>query len=527
MKRKVQPASVFERRWIGEEVKMEDFRFDLKVGWSLSLSLSLRLRLWQAFSFLENLEDVFVPWKRDRAGNTFGFVKLSNVKEVDTWINRLKEVKIDGAVIGVNLAKFNRDGSKTAAPSTGERVSVFSRLTFDKSARYVQSSMNTGQNLKPRNNDGRSYCDVVNQKNVFKSGTTIELPPLNTDTKKKWEFKSLVGEAKDIEIPNNLKLHLTGLVEEGPLLRYLGGLKVLVSFSNIEEADDFLRNKSEIWAIWLSRLYVWDGIPPLFKRVAWIKVIGVPVSLWDCHVLNRIGERCGRPLVKSEASAEDGNMSGDRMAILVSTGKRISLEMNITWKDHMFSVWVEEITGLWSPAFLSDDSPDVSDVGLSPEFEESSEYGGVKSKSCMLDSEPSCMGNNMDSSSPKVVSQEQDCDFPITPRVAAVADQEEREGVGHVDEDFNSPQVGPYLDPTRPSFIPTRSKRNSHKNIVAQNVAIPDLNDVVEIGDNSDPFNLREIFRIEEEERIAAIGVELSQDSPVMEDGGAEEVVNR
>ncbi|MFS7914272.1 hypothetical protein Hanom_Chr02g00151441 [Helianthus anomalus] len=56
-----------------------------------------------------------------------------------------------------------------------------------------------------------------------------------------------------------------------------------------------------VWEKWFTRLYVWDGIPPLFERVAWVKVLGVPVSLWDGHIVNRIGERCGRLLVKSEA----------------------------------------------------------------------------------------------------------------------------------------------------------------------------------------------------------------------------------
>ncbi|KAJ0451911.1 hypothetical protein HanRHA438_Chr15g0715361 [Helianthus annuus] len=129
------------------------------------------------------------------------------------------------------------------------------------------------------------------------------------EAKKQWEFKSLVGEAKDIEFLNNLKIHHVGLVEEGPMLRYLEGLKVLITFSNKEEANNFLRTRGEEWASWFSRLYVWEGIPPLFERVAWIKVIGVPVLLWDRHVLNRIGERCGRILVKSEASFEDGNMA--------------------------------------------------------------------------------------------------------------------------------------------------------------------------------------------------------------------------
>ncbi|XP_021972031.1 uncharacterized protein LOC110867210 [Helianthus annuus] len=69
--------------------------------------------LWKAFDHLDNLEDVFVPTKRDRAGNKFGFIKLSHASDTEWWIEKLKEVRVGGAVIGVNRAKFNRDGSKS------------------------------------------------------------------------------------------------------------------------------------------------------------------------------------------------------------------------------------------------------------------------------------------------------------------------------------------------------------------------------------------------------------------------------
>ncbi|KAJ0435378.1 putative RNA recognition motif domain, nucleotide-binding alpha-beta plait domain superfamily [Helianthus annuus] len=388
-----------------------------------------RDRLWRAFGFLENLEDVIVPWKRDRAGNTFGFLKLSNVKEVDIWIDRLKEVKIDGAVIGVNLAKFNRHGSKIETPFAGERVSVFSRLKFEKTFRQERLSKYASDHSNHCRNDGRSYSDVVHPQKLINTGISLELPPLNTDSKKKCEFKSLVGEAKDLETLNNLKFHLAGLVDEGPMLRYLGGLKVLVTKSIIEEADEFLRNQSEVWASWFSRLYVWDGTPPLFERVAWIKVFGVPASLWDRHVLNRIGERCGRLLVKSDVSPDDGNLAEDRMAILVHTGKPISMEMNLVWKNHSLKVWVEEIIGHWSTDFLSNESSELSDAGRSPEVAVSSEFGGRKWLGCLSDVEPSCMGIHNAGTYSKTAAHGEDCDFPS---VSHVADLD-----GHVEQGHN------------------------------------------------------------------------------------------
>ncbi|MFS8034713.1 hypothetical protein Hanom_Chr17g01584471 [Helianthus anomalus] len=294
------------------------------------------MTLWRDFEHLENLEDAFLSFKKNRGGNRFSFIKLSNVHEPDLWIEKLKEIRIDGAIINVNLALFNRDGSKVEKKFNGERVSVFDRL--GKGIPEIQGNQNVrkettvqGVNSHP-SFGGRSYCSVLkNQKFPVISMDRLEvaLPPMNTDSKKNMEYKSLVGETKDIEILNNLK----DTLEEGM-------------------ADNYLRLRVNKREQWFSRLYMWDGIPLVFDRVAWIKVLGVPVSLWDRHVLNKIGKRCGRLLVKFEASFEDGNMAEDRMAILIGSGKRLSEEVTLMWKEHKLTVWVEEIAGQWCPDFL-------------------------------------------------------------------------------------------------------------------------------------------------------------------------------
>ncbi|KAF5758506.1 putative RNA recognition motif domain, nucleotide-binding alpha-beta plait domain superfamily [Helianthus annuus] len=281
--------------------------------------------LWQAFGHFNNLEDAFVPFKKDRSGNKFGFLKLSNVKEPEECIDSLKKVRIDGAVVGVNIAKYNRDGSKVDPNNSGNRVFVFERLHgLVQSSNLVEAMPGPGIDQHRK----KTYCSVVKASGV-ENMVTISLPPMNSVTKKSLEFKSLIGEVKDIDILNNLKVFLSGITEEGLNLKYLGGLKVLLCFNSPEEVEDFRYSKMELWEKWFSRLYLWEGIPPIFERIAWIKILGVPLSLWDHHVINKIGERCSRILVKSEADASDGNMAKDRLAILVNTGKRISSEFNL------------------------------------------------------------------------------------------------------------------------------------------------------------------------------------------------------
>ncbi|MFS7975112.1 putative RNA recognition motif domain, nucleotide-binding alpha-beta plait domain superfamily [Helianthus anomalus] len=41
-------------------------------------------KLWEAFQQFENLEDAFVPFKRDGSGNKFGFLRFSDI-ECPRW----------------------------------------------------------------------------------------------------------------------------------------------------------------------------------------------------------------------------------------------------------------------------------------------------------------------------------------------------------------------------------------------------------------------------------------------------------
>ncbi|KAF5818872.1 putative RNA recognition motif domain, nucleotide-binding alpha-beta plait domain superfamily [Helianthus annuus] len=323
--------------------------------------------LWKAFGHFPELEDVYVPVKRGRDGNKFGFIKLFKITDTDFWIEKLKEVKIDGAILDVSLAKFGRDGSKVTVGNKEERASVFTRLGNDypNPSSYKAEIPNNVHGNIPKG--GRSFRDVVSNGNgrTQLNRKVIELPPITTEVKAKREVVSLVGVAKDIEILNDLN----NLLHEGLELSYLGGLKVLITFKSAKEADDFLRKEVDSWEKWFARLFVWEGLPPMFDRVAWIKVIGVPATLWDRHVFNKIGERCGRLLVKSEASEADGNLAEDRMAVLVQTGKKIAEEFELIWKDHRITVWVEEISGQWIPGFLNNSSS-VKDFESSKSVEE-------------------------------------------------------------------------------------------------------------------------------------------------------------
>ncbi|MFS7975110.1 putative RNA-directed DNA polymerase [Helianthus anomalus] len=160
-------------------------------------------------------------------------------------------------------------------------------------------------------------------------------------------------------------------------VKYVGGLRVLFIFPNSDEAKEFLERSKDKWSAWFSKMEVWDGNFNSCQRIAWIRITGVPVCLWDRHVFNRIGERCGRVLSGSDASSLDSDLSAGKMAILVNSGEKVSSEFSVSSGGQSLKVWVNEYETLWAPTMpeprsASDDlvSPVLKSKIVMPERED-------------------------------------------------------------------------------------------------------------------------------------------------------------
>ncbi|KAK9068979.1 hypothetical protein SSX86_013095 [Deinandra increscens subsp. villosa] len=171
-------------------------------------------------------------------------------------------------------------------------------------------------------------------------------------------------------IPMNLKLityegTMSGLIvfalnldqDPGSVLHYLlfhvlGGLDVLLSFSNASCASDFLSKGSSSWRLIFGSLVVWDGQNIPFNRLVCLKIVGIPLLARDEVTFNRIGELFGKIACPSDFSWNDEDISGHRGLIDES--------ITVNWRDSSFEAWVvEEAFTPWSPS--PDFEQDVDD----------------------------------------------------------------------------------------------------------------------------------------------------------------------
>ncbi|KAI3796765.1 hypothetical protein L1987_39450 [Smallanthus sonchifolius] len=146
-----------------------------------------------------------------------------------------------------------------------------------------------------------------------------------------WKQLSLVGEVLDMGILSDLKNRLNGLVESGTDLRYIGGMKVMLTFCSTVGASKFLNDRMMDHELISKELAIWEGQDVSFDRIAWVQVHGVPLQLWEANTFDRIGQLLNKVVEFSPTSNKTGNLSFNEIGILVSNPLRISTSMNLEW----------------------------------------------------------------------------------------------------------------------------------------------------------------------------------------------------
>ncbi|KAJ0575380.1 hypothetical protein HanIR_Chr05g0212101 [Helianthus annuus] len=343
----------------------------------------------------------------------------------------------------------------------------------------------------------------------------VSIPTMQPEAKRMWEQKALIGEVKELEYLEKMDQFRQDVEDWGIELKYMGGLKVLLAFKSRETAEDYQKLNYEQWTEWFARLYLWDGNPPVFDRVAWIKVTGVPLTLWDRHLFNKIGERCGRLLVKSEVSFSDVVVSEDTMAVLTQSGRRIEAEIKVKWGNQNCTIWVNEVERNWYPAFTSEPHTPAT-VPMKPIIKSKIVIDGGTDGDVIYDGNMPEVVESLPTKENETVANKESCmgtvhEPPYTPTPTATRSRKGLDveiGDPHTTEaninDQSAESLGSTptslsnLEGNRPSYITIRPRNKSKPKLVGpQTFLTPDLNKEL----NSDPFNLNEVILQDAEEQ--------------------------
>lgn len=89
-----------------------------------------------------------------------------------------------------------------------------------------------------------------------------------------------------------------------------------------------------------------DGI---FDRIAWIKIVGVPVKLWNEENFSRIASEFGKVAAPVEILPSIQDLTMGNVCILTGSKRRINDEVLVESNRNILKVGVIESEYDWSP----------------------------------------------------------------------------------------------------------------------------------------------------------------------------------
>ncbi|KAI3522755.1 hypothetical protein L1887_00805 [Cichorium endivia] len=143
--------------------------------------------------------------------------------------------------------------------------------------------------------------------------------------------------------------------DEAFSMKYVGGLKVCKRFRSASDVNSFMSIKDD----WFSEFSRANHAQCHFDRVAWLKILGLPIKLWDRRNFDRIAGKFGSILVPFDASTDARDLSHGRICVLTDARRRIDEEVLIEFDGHLLNVYVVEYKDGWfplkSPEHVADD----------------------------------------------------------------------------------------------------------------------------------------------------------------------------
>ncbi|KAJ0571130.1 putative RNA recognition motif domain, nucleotide-binding alpha-beta plait domain superfamily [Helianthus annuus] len=192
------------------------------------------LELGDFFGTFGDVVGVYVARKRDKNGNRFGFVTFKGVRDKKEMEGRLKGAKLGESKLWVNVARFAVENASLAA---------YPGVKFNRSDLSGPLEWNKVFNIR----DNRSYSDVGSCSGVGNAvAEKMVVVPDRMSAYKELHGLAVVGRTTDLETLVDFNRLMKIAKFEYSRLQYLGGLSILISFTDEASAARFLES-SNIW----------------------------------------------------------------------------------------------------------------------------------------------------------------------------------------------------------------------------------------------------------------------------------------
>jgi hypothetical protein len=244
------------------------------------------VELWSLFAKHGRVGEVYIPKKRDKWGNRFGFVKYKEVKSVEALSSRLEDVWVGTYKLRVNLSRFSRKKTPT---------------TVDSGKKPTQHGVTEESSKRPQPFKQALLNGRVEQSSSMIA--TVEVGVVQDFLHSlEGSYVGRLGEGVELRALQT-KLWLAGF----PLIKIttMGGELVLISHYRGEEIHGPFCKKGW-WGGLLFDIRRWTPNLVSSKRLLWVNMFGVPPHAWGESTFLTLANRCGR-YISMDANTKNRN----------------------------------------------------------------------------------------------------------------------------------------------------------------------------------------------------------------------------
>lgn len=172
----------------------------------------------------------------------------------------------------------------------------------------------------------------------------------------------LIREVKSLDHLGHLPTLVSIHSDIGAKVKYAGGMRAFIEFGSSSLARDFMNNERK-WKSIFNYLKPWDDVDQKFDRIACVRIVGLPISLWSVSNFSTIARKIGKIIVPFDHFAERNDLSVVKIGILTEEKKKINDVIKVEAAGMTFEVGVVEYEDeLWFPfKFESEEQPYESD----------------------------------------------------------------------------------------------------------------------------------------------------------------------
>ncbi|KAL4323364.1 hypothetical protein GQ457_11G028560 [Hibiscus cannabinus] len=322
--------------------------------------------LWAAFGHHGDVVDAFIPNKRTYNGKHFGFVRFATREDADRAMSRLHGFVLFGSKIEVSYSKYEQRTSywkKVGRSNIAEKRK--DELVINK---HGQSEKQRKANIET--NLGGAISGKVLSQGGQKSGKNLTKGLVNPKVRG-CVVEETLWRLQQCFIGFTQKELDSSSVHEDLCKNGLGEIKIkkMAGRTFLLEVEDKILLRSLQDSKWEQAGNIFCTIQPweddfcINDRVAWIKVIGIPLHCWCYQTFKNIAGVWGDLLQVEENEFQSMGAEHVTFTITTSQMERINGEVTLEVGKSSFLVGFSEITGK-TPYVLAGKDKHIPVAGL-------------------------------------------------------------------------------------------------------------------------------------------------------------------